>query len=131
MKAVVAPALALALLASLSAGAAQAAGIDSDVRCLAIADRVAQSPDAKSKESGRMGQIFFLGRVNGGAGGSPTASTLAAAMVEAARALKGDYAKTEATRCSAVMKSAFTLLETAGPIANKSLQVSAPAAAGR
>lgn len=126
MKAVVAPALALALLASLSASAAQAAGIDSDVRCLAIADRLAQSTDAKAKETGRLGQIFFLGRVNGGAS-SPTASALAASMVEAARALKGDYAKTEANRCSAVFKGAITLLETAGPIANKSLGVGKPA----
>lgn len=131
MKSIVAPILTLALLASLSAGAAQAAGIDSDVRCLAIADRVAQSPDAKAKESGRMGQIFFLGRVNGGAGGSPTASVLAASMVQAAHSLTGDYAKTEANRCSAIMKGAFTLLETAGPIANKSLQARAPAAPAR
>lgn len=129
MNALAPAALSLALLALLSNGAQAASPIDADVRCLAISDRLAQSSDAKAKETGKVAQIFFLGRVNAGPGAPVSVSVLSAAMVDAARRLTGDFAKAEATRCSGVMKSAFTLLETAGPMANRTLQAGRPAGA--
>lgn len=96
-----------ALVLGLAAPAVAQDAASQDASCLILSMAVAQSTDPAIKQSGEMAQSYFMGRLD--ARGVPNLSAILSAQVAAMTPAR---AKSENTRCSALIAARVKAMQT-------------------